>query len=509
MVRTPFQNVTDGSEWSPPFASEWNAIIDSAIANKLRHTRTRQDIYPGLAQQTLTVLASNDSGVDMSGFDVAVLKTPMWTAAENLDFFQYQGALSATAPVTTDRGRLFGIATEETPKGFTAPFQVVGLARVQVNILHVKHRYADIDPASKSRLRSGFAGSAKLVWQEPGTGVKWAVVQLGLLDEHEIKAVTKIQIEPNGSGPAFVWQEGLDTGAEAIVHLNWMHNDEPIPKDCQILARWFVDERKWVIVGAECKEAGAPTECQVAFPQLFPGMHELVIAGQTPPGSDVTGQIRGTIFQGSVGRTNYEGFGITEPTPGNGIHGGNELILNGQFDVYGGSLQAIDNIIDFSRDFTISFWLRSQLSFVDFILRIENDNEFPPASTGFPGELLHLLVTGSGDSTSFSLHTSGICGEQEIGFTKTGASPTAKSLFIMRWDASDRLAKIQLRNPGTTASEDTGTFPPWKNTSVNRFEIVGTQTILDQLVVWARYLEDFELEPLWNFGNGTTNLPPA
>ncbi len=199
----------------------------------------------------------------MSGFDVAVLKTPMWTAAENLDFFQYQGALSATVPVTTDRGRLFGIATEETPKGFTAPFQIQGLVRVRLNVVSTSHPYADIDPMNRKRLKSGFSGSARIIWQEPGTGEKWAIMQLGILDEHEIIAVTDQQIEPDGFGNASVWYAGNETSATEVLWLTWMHNDEAIPAGCEVLARWFVDQRKWVIVGAECKTAPPPlpTSC--------------------------------------------------------------------------------------------------------------------------------------------------------------------------------------------------------------------------------------------------------
>jgi hypothetical protein len=259
MVDIPFQHVTEDQPWSPPFTVEWNSVIDAAIANKLQQTRTQRNIFGGLAQQTLTVLASNESNVDIAGFDIAVLKSPMWTAAENLEFFQYQGAMSASTPTTTDRGKLFGVATEETPKGFTAPFQINGLARVRLNVLHAAHDYADIDPMNRTQLKSGFSGSAKIVWQEVGTGIKWAIVQLGLLDEHEIKAITDQPIDFDSFGNASVWRKGIDSGATEVLWLNWMHNSEPIPVDCQVLARWFVDERKWVIVGAECKTSDPPT----------------------------------------------------------------------------------------------------------------------------------------------------------------------------------------------------------------------------------------------------------
>lgn len=48
--------------------------------------------------------------------------------------------------------------------------------------------------------------------------------------------------------------EDPDADVETVVaHLDWMHNDEDISSDTQILIAWFDDEKRWVVIGAECE----------------------------------------------------------------------------------------------------------------------------------------------------------------------------------------------------------------------------------------------------------------
>jgi hypothetical protein len=56
----------------------------------------------------------------------------------------------------------------------------MGYFPVQIQVDDEHHRFADIDPDHPERLRSCGDGAAFIEWKESGTGLKWAVVKLGI-----------------------------------------------------------------------------------------------------------------------------------------------------------------------------------------------------------------------------------------------------------------------------------------------------------------------------------------
>ena len=68
------------------------------------------------------------------------------------------------------------------------------------------------------------------------------------------KAKSMVEIKPGSSGSAEIFEGGRPTGSRVDAWLNWMHNNEPISSGKEMLIKWFPDEGKWVIIGAECEE---------------------------------------------------------------------------------------------------------------------------------------------------------------------------------------------------------------------------------------------------------------
>lgn len=81
-----------------------------------------------------------------------------------------------------------------------------------------------------------------------------------------LKAKTTTTIQPNQSGVVKIYLNGAvvttpktppATGDEDVTEtawLNWMHGDEEIIADTEILIRFFEDEGKWIIINAACNE---------------------------------------------------------------------------------------------------------------------------------------------------------------------------------------------------------------------------------------------------------------
>jgi hypothetical protein len=67
------------------------------------------------------------------------------------------------------------------------------------------------------------------------------------------KAKTLEDILPDSKGYANVYQGGVQSGFAETVWLNWMHGGEKVSAGRQVTINYFEDERKWVIINAECE----------------------------------------------------------------------------------------------------------------------------------------------------------------------------------------------------------------------------------------------------------------
>lgn len=71
------------------------------------------------------------------------------------------------------------------------------------------------------------------------------------------KAKTIGTIGVGSAGSVEIWENGEKTGKLETAYLNWMHNNEDISDDTQILIKFFQDEAdgegRWVIIGADCE----------------------------------------------------------------------------------------------------------------------------------------------------------------------------------------------------------------------------------------------------------------
>lgn len=66
------------------------------------------------------------------------------------------------------------------------------------------------------------------------------------------KAKTDSTLTAGSSGTVSLWANGSDTTYNVTAYLNWMYGTGDIEADTEILIKWFPDEAKWVVIGADC-----------------------------------------------------------------------------------------------------------------------------------------------------------------------------------------------------------------------------------------------------------------
>ena len=95
---------------------------------------------------------------------------------------------------------------------------VSGAVPCRVNVTNAAHGYADLTAGGAVSLTSGASGPARILWQESGTGLKWAVVLLG--------AGGGSSVLPTIPDPDKSYVLGWDGGGHALV---WIETDIQCP----------------------------------------------------------------------------------------------------------------------------------------------------------------------------------------------------------------------------------------------------------------------------------------
>jgi hypothetical protein len=190
-----------------PSASTWNAFCDAAEAHRAR--AFEQGLIEGRRTPPGFLRMKNNIGSDLGRFTPVGIGSFALDPSDDEDSFKNDPVVNAHN--VTPNIWTFGITQSNISDGATDDVLVSGVTVCQVEVLSTAHRYAYM--SGNFPLRSYWWGGAKILQIEPGTGTKWAVVQLG---HGECPAYNALYIGPhyaihvppaNLSSPA-----GTDTG---------------------------------------------------------------------------------------------------------------------------------------------------------------------------------------------------------------------------------------------------------------------------------------------------------
>jgi hypothetical protein len=169
------KKVKSGDRLAIP-AATFNTFIDAA--NDFRRRQQDGGGGPAADRPREHILVRNDSGEDLDRFGILGGDAPVILPADNLDEFKNRVVLSGVTPTADHAGR-FAVLQEPLADGAIGRACVCGVSPVQVDVIDENHGFAEVEEGETGSLQSAESGSATLLYKESGTGLKWAVVQLG------------------------------------------------------------------------------------------------------------------------------------------------------------------------------------------------------------------------------------------------------------------------------------------------------------------------------------------
>lgn len=217
-------------------ARDWNRAQSAADVAQV------QTFVPQLQSGSHVVDIENNTGADRNEFEILAIDSVSITPTDDADVFKYNTVLKskATAPAEADFSRI-AITQEPIESGKVGKAIVFGVTAVQLNVRNTAHRFADVFNATSgyTKLDTADAGSAKILYQESGTGTKWATVCLGV--PVTVMAGTLDGILNVGSNQTI---ESSFTN----VHDFMMATGESIASGAEVIAVWL--EGEWKVIGA-------------------------------------------------------------------------------------------------------------------------------------------------------------------------------------------------------------------------------------------------------------------
>lgn len=216
------RKVSEGEPFEPS-ARFHNATVDAIRA--VRGMQSSGVVAPRFGYwQSGIVNVRNDSGTDRDQFDVLAISGLVFDPTVDLDSFKSEGVLfkgvKPSIDSFTDHGMdgRFGVLMEPVASGEIASLAVDGVVRCQVNMDATWHFRADIQD-DNTVLKSYPGGSCQILSVDrSGTGLKWAVVRLGVNPYVAYECVLDAQLNSGSSAAASLYFGATDTTETVTVY---------------------------------------------------------------------------------------------------------------------------------------------------------------------------------------------------------------------------------------------------------------------------------------------------
>jgi len=156
-------------------AAAYNTMADAAES----HKASQLNQSPGQDQPgDNLVLVKNYTYADLDSGKIVGIDEPLFSPDDNLNEFKYNFSIKGVVPTASHEGKFIVIAEPIAAYRIGRGY-IFGVCPALVDIAdETYHDYAEI---VDGKLKSVKSGSARILWQEAGTGAdKWAILQLGI-----------------------------------------------------------------------------------------------------------------------------------------------------------------------------------------------------------------------------------------------------------------------------------------------------------------------------------------
>jgi hypothetical protein len=173
-----YEHLNSGDVFQPR-ASDWNAAMDAARAYAASRGGIPTGGAPAFGEPGLTVLIKNASGADRAWGDILGLDSMVYGPADNLTSFRTEPVFAGVTPAVASHVGRFAVLLGPIADGALGRAQLVGPVAVQIHVANEDCAGCADVTNGQVYLSAGAVGSARVLWRETGTGVKWAYLLLG------------------------------------------------------------------------------------------------------------------------------------------------------------------------------------------------------------------------------------------------------------------------------------------------------------------------------------------
>lgn len=280
MTGDPLHRVRAGDPLKIP-AAAYNAFVETAVAHRSGQRNTAADAHRELNRSGV-VLVRNDAGVEIPAHHALAITGVLIEPDAN----DHERAFQSRTPVTGGLAHAgspplaFVVAQRPIEPGKLGLCVISGTTAARIHVLATSDATCELR-AGETALVSSPIGGAPILWKEPGTGERWAVIELGRPSVGRLTAVLgpAEPIPTEANRWRYRWTQAVldgDAGSEtylryiplpsgigsgndpdrmAINRFEAHHCDDPVPG---------AGFEGLLGVGPVCDLPGVPPECQPA-----------------------------------------------------------------------------------------------------------------------------------------------------------------------------------------------------------------------------------------------------
>jgi len=176
-----FEKQHAGDPWRPHKASEWNAFLDSALAERHRRADVLTSVPPAFRPLATCKVRNNDAA-SVPYFAALALRDPIIDNSDNEAEFQrwvnFEAYVAEAADVSLSPQKV-AIALQPLAAGKIGDACLCGVVPCQVEIVADGDRWASLTDGETFLTSSATGGPVEILWPTAGaTGLTWCYVRL-------------------------------------------------------------------------------------------------------------------------------------------------------------------------------------------------------------------------------------------------------------------------------------------------------------------------------------------
>jgi len=163
-------------------ASTWNellSLLDHRDTNGLWSSSSQLGMASNRRPPNPNALwLRNDSGANLSQFNILGIASPAVDAGVNNGEFQREVTIAGVLPTKEHYGA-FAVLCDAIPDGQCGWAVAGGVVQCRVDVLDDKHKFCEVQEGNLNSLKSCVRGSCQIIWKRGGGPGTWCYVRLG------------------------------------------------------------------------------------------------------------------------------------------------------------------------------------------------------------------------------------------------------------------------------------------------------------------------------------------